>query len=131
MNISKLSQNCSFKALVIHPYKEDYTRNFLKKYEDVVLKASKDMDLYVSYDDKVVQQGADYAISNPVINVAVHPVEITDENGTMRLNKNYKTVLSTAFSYVPSIINEKEGKFAEVLQKSISLIGWYLHVIII
>ena len=37
--------------------------------------------------------------------------------------KKYKTVLSTAFSYVPSVINEKEGKFAEVLQKSISLIG--------
>ena len=122
MKLNGINKTSAFKALVIHQYKKDDAQNFLKQYEETVNNAAKDSDIFISADDKIIQEGHDYIISIPVINVAIHPIEKV-ENNKMVLDKKYKTVMSTAFTYVPSVQNEKEGKFAEVLQKSLSLIG--------
>ena len=123
MKLSGINRNCSFSALVIHPNKKEYTEDFLKSYENIVAKAANDKDLYISAEDKIVVQGSDYIITRPIINVAIHPKEIVKSNGKIELDKKYDTVMCMAFSYVPSVKNEKEGKFAEVLQKALSLIG--------
>ena len=122
MKLAGINQNCAFKSLIIHPYKMNYTQRFLTPYKDIIAKVSREKDLYIAAEDKVVEEGPDYSITVPVISVAIHPLEINDKKG-MRLDKNYNKVINTAFTYVPSTQNEKDGKFAEVLQESLSLIG--------
>ena len=117
------TNNCSFKGIVIHENNADYINKFITPYREILEKAAKDKDIYISSENMVVQKGSDYSISSPVINVAIHPMEVEDEKGTMKLDRNYKTVYCAAFSYRPSIINEREKKFEKILENQLSIIG--------
>ena len=122
MKLTGINQNCTFKALFIHPYKRDYAIDFIKKYEDVIGNVSKEKDIVISTEDKIIEEGTDFVITKPIINVAIHPKTILRKNGA-KIDKKYNTVMNTAFSYIPSTVNEKDEKFADVLQNTLSLIG--------
>ena len=42
------TNNCSFKGIVIHKENADYIQKFIEPYRDVLEKAAKDKDLYIS-----------------------------------------------------------------------------------
>ena len=121
MKLTGIGQNIAFKALYIHPYKRDYAIDFIKNYEADIDMASRKKDVFISVGDKIVEEGSDYVITKPVINVAIHPKKVLKKYGT-EIDKEYDTVMSTAFSYIPSINNEEGKKFSGVLQTALSLI---------
>ena len=124
MKVTGINVNRAFKGLYIDPDNETTTKNFLKQYENVVNKAAKNNDLFISSDNMVIERGSDYEILKPVINVAINPIEVDNgEPNGYKFSRNYNTIPTLAFSYIPSTENEKNGKFAETLEKTLSLIG--------